>query len=397
MPHVTIVARFKSIPGLIFAICAVIALILFSYAIAGIWQWRDMQTWRAVPATVLKGGYESISGDDTTTYRAYGTYRYQYEGKTYIGERVAIQGGSDNIGEFQRQLGTFLEQAAQSGEPIEIYVNPSAPANAVVNREWRWGLTLLQALIFFVFATVAAFIFKMSIYEATPRGKHVKPRRAITQSKLKKNWHMFEARRSNQILSNAKRDLYVLWGISIVWSLLTVPVGFLAYDTWRAGEYFWCFVQALFPLLSMVLFGLSIQRTLAWWKFGESPVYLEPYPVHVGGVAAGRIEFKLAYQADTKFIVSLANIYSYEYKSDKEWKRAERVEWEETKSGDTERGLGGTRVNFSFQIPQHLQASDAQKQGNYHYWRLNVQASLPGIDIKRNFDIPVLPPRASSG
>ena len=44
--------------------------------------WR-MDAWQPVPATLLRGGYESHYGSDTTTYEAFADYEYQFNGQTY--------------------------------------------------------------------------------------------------------------------------------------------------------------------------------------------------------------------------------------------------------------------------------------------------------------------------
>ncbi len=45
-------------------------------------------------------------------------------------------------------------------------------------------------------------------------------------------------------------------------------------------------------------------------------------------------------------------------------------------------------LEFCFDIPDNLPASE-KRSNNYNLWRLTVEAEMEGIDLSRNFDIPV--------
>ena len=83
-----------------------------------IWESVQIADWPAVDAIVIDGGYRTNSGEDSDTYKAWGSYRYTYQGREYVSTRVAINGGSDNIGSFQRDLGGRLARAAATGEHV---------------------------------------------------------------------------------------------------------------------------------------------------------------------------------------------------------------------------------------------------------------------------------------
>ena len=112
------------------------------------WQMRD---WVQVEAQLTSGGYESHYGEDTYTYEAYATYRYRFEGREYTGNRVTLDSGADNIGDYQKELGRKLQHAYDNRNPVPVYVDPDAPSQSVIDREIRWGMVGFKSIFVVVF------------------------------------------------------------------------------------------------------------------------------------------------------------------------------------------------------------------------------------------------------
>jgi len=106
--------------------------------LAAAWQ---MKQWVPVQGTLLRGGYETHSGDDSNTYEANADYTYEFGGQQYTNDRVAIASGADNIGGYQQDMGRYFSDVLSRGESIVVYVNPDNPSEAVIDRSLRWGLT----------------------------------------------------------------------------------------------------------------------------------------------------------------------------------------------------------------------------------------------------------------
>ena len=115
------------------------------------WQ---MQQWTPVDAVLHRAGYETHSGDDSNTYKAYAEFSYSYGGQQYLNDRVAISGGGDNIGDYQQDLGRRLGGVMGRGESVTVYVNPADPSDSIVDPTIRWGLLGFKAIFFFVFGGV---------------------------------------------------------------------------------------------------------------------------------------------------------------------------------------------------------------------------------------------------
>src|SRR5688572_25012634 len=63
--------------------------------------WHAASGWVEVPAELVRVNLQEHDGDDATTYETTATYRYDYAGQTYTSDRVAIDSGADNVGDFQ--------------------------------------------------------------------------------------------------------------------------------------------------------------------------------------------------------------------------------------------------------------------------------------------------------
>ncbi|HSM31741.1 MAG TPA: DUF3592 domain-containing protein, partial [Woeseiaceae bacterium] len=126
--------------------------------------WR-MQGWEPVPARLSAAGYETHSGDDSDTYKAYASYSYRYRGQAYHGDRVALSGGGDNIGDYQTDIGNRLSGMLARGEAVTVWVDPAAPSKSIIDRDIRWGLVGFKSIFLFVFGGVGL---GLLVYTWTP-------------------------------------------------------------------------------------------------------------------------------------------------------------------------------------------------------------------------------------
>lgn len=116
-----------------------------------LYDWSRMQFWQPVHATLLAASLNSSRSSKSTSYNVTARYRYTVAGQVYEGERVAISGGGDNVGDFQEVLGERLEQALSAGQPVQAWFNPSRPSEAVIDRSLRPGLLAFKMVFVVVF------------------------------------------------------------------------------------------------------------------------------------------------------------------------------------------------------------------------------------------------------
>lgn len=109
------------------------------------------QAWQPAPATLQSLNLETHRGDDGTTYKVSGGYRYSWNGTEYSGNRLFLMDMSDNIGSFHQDLYRELNQARNNNQPVTVWVDPSNPSESIrihPQPGFALGLTRPDDLIF---------------------------------------------------------------------------------------------------------------------------------------------------------------------------------------------------------------------------------------------------------
>jgi hypothetical protein len=351
------------------------------------WQMRG---WAPVQATVHRGGYETHSGDDADTYEAYADYAYPWNGRQYAGNRVSISAGADNIGDHQRRLGRQLADASSRGIPVTVWIDPADPSVSVIDRSLRWGLIGFKAIFFFVFGGAGVGL----LYVALKRGSGVDlPESVATNAPwlARKGWQ------TPAIRSGSRGTMWFAWGFAAFWNAISAPLPFLIYPEVVEKGNLLALIGLVFPVVGAGLIAWALVRTLEWRRFGRAPVTLDPFPGAIGGHVGGTIDVNMPYDATSRFSLTLTSLRSYVSGSGDNRSRRERPAWQDSQVAHASPGPNGTTLTFRFDVPEGLTDSDALQDGDdYHLWRLNLKAELPGTDIDRDYEIPVYATGASS-
>jgi len=348
--------------------------------LADAWQ---MQEWVAVQGTLHRAGYETHSGDDSYTYEAYADYSYEFGGQQYSNDRVAIAGGADNIGDYQQDLGGHLSDVHSRGETIVVYVDPDKPSEAILDRSVRWGIVGFKAIFLFTFGGVGLgliiFVFR------TPKEKD------LSDPKYRDApWLANDKWQTAVIKSGSKTSMYASWAFAAFWNLVSAPLPFVIYTEVTEKNNLPALLGLLFPLVGLWLITWAVLRTLEWRRFGAAPLTLDPFPGSIGGHVGGTIDVNLPYDSNAQFSLTLTNLHSYVSGSGKNRSRKESAEWQDMQVASASSGPRGSRLSFRFAVPEDLEESAAdQSEESYYLWRLNVKADLPGVDIDRDYEIPV--------
>lgn len=370
-------------------------LILFALPFFGVGVWTlisisghvfdawQMRSWEPVQAHLNNAGYETHAGDDSSAYEAFAVYEYRYRGQEYTNDRVAIAGGADNIGDYQTDLGRRLSRAWSRGEQIEVYVNPDAPTDSVIDRDLRWGLIGFKAIFLLAFGGVGLGLIVLVLRAPGPLDATI----AIYSEQP---WLLNDKWQTSTIRSGSKSSMYFTWGFAAFWNLISAPLPFVMHREIVEKENYAALFALLFPLVGIGLIVWAVRRTLEWRRFGAAPVVLDPFPGAIGGNVGGVMDVNLPYVAGTAFRLTLTSLHSYMSGSGDSRSRKETAKWQDSQVAHAESGKIGTRLSFRFDVPGELTESDAQQEGSdYYLWRLNVQADLPGVDFDRDYEIPV--------
>jgi hypothetical protein len=344
--------------------------------------WR-MQGWEPVPAQLTAAGYETRPGDDSTTYEAHASYRYRYGGKDYIGDRVGLAGGGDNIGNYHIDIGNRLSRMHARGEPVTVWIDPGAPADSIIDRSIRWGLVGFKSIFLFVFGGVGLGLLVYTWSRPAEKDASLLQYRDAP-------WLLNDAWQTPEIRSGSKAAMWGAWAFAAFWNAISSVTPFIAYREIVENGNYLALVALVFPVVGAGLLVWAVRRTLEWRRFGPAPVNLDPFPGSIGGHVGGTIDLNLPFDSTATFQVTLTNLYSYISGSGKNRSRKETAKWQDELVAHAEPGGRGTRLTFRFDVPDGLDESDAAQKGDsYFKWRLNLRAELPGTDIDRDYDIPV--------
>jgi len=174
-------------------------------------------------------------------------------------------------------------------------------------------------------------------------------------------WLERKAWASNQIKSQAKLSLFVTWGITLVWNLISLPI-LLDDKIYREIKHSPETALAfLFPLIGLGLFAASIHALIAWRKFGATPLVMDPFPASLGGHIGGTIDTGIPFSETSRFKVSAACIKSYISGSGKNRSRKERILWQTEGVCHATRSGKGTKLSFRFDSPSSLPESEPKK------------------------------------
>ncbi|MDH3410173.1 MAG: DUF3592 domain-containing protein, partial [Gammaproteobacteria bacterium] len=304
----------------------------------------QMDGWVQVEARLSSAGYRTHTGDDSDTFEAYAKYTYTYQGQVYVGDRVSIASGADNIGDYQRDIGHNLSRAQANGEAILVYVDPNEPSNSIIDRGIRWGLIGFKSIFVFVFGGVGLGLLIL-VWRAPKEKDKTDPKYADKPWLLNDDWHTATVR------SSSKTSMYGVWAFAAFWNLVSAPLPFLLYDEVVNKQNYIALVGLLFTAVGIWLLTWAIRQTLEWKRFGATPVTLDPFPGSIGGHVGGTIEIGVPFNAANEFEVTLTNLHHYVSGSGKNRDRKEKAKWQDTLIAHAEPGGRGTKLTFRFDVP----------------------------------------------
>lgn len=385
-------------------------------------DWQKTGIWVKAEAKLT-----SLEGADNYTKA---NYQYDYQGKTYLNDRVYLASFNDNFGSYHNKLYSELSRKRSNNQAITIWVNPDDHSEAIIDRKMRWGLfsiTLGFTGIFVLIGLIVCFAsLTYKVSDDAKRKREIKKLRrrwdretgkALSGEKkqtfsefvaMKKpelsaflaadnesntEWQRRKGWESNRIRSKALSGVIAMWVLSAIFVGISIVVankvpGILtSFDKENIVGFILFLVTALLLLQ-------TIKITLRYRRFGPVEFVMDPYPGSIGGNVGGyidvkRLPFSELNPHESQFKVTLESIYSYMSGSGKNRSRSESIKWAEEGVAEVQRSASGVMLSFKFDVPGHLSESSVEQSGDYYFWRLRVYGDLPGFDLKRDYNIPV--------
>lgn len=351
--------------------------VLWFGPLSALWQHARSASWERVPAYLDSVALASHRGSDSTTYSVTARYRYHYQGRDFVGERVGYDSSKDNLGKDHQQLEARLKGYQRRGQPLLIWVNPMQPQEAYLVRELRWKKLSFMGIFGLIFATVGG-----GMMYAGWRVSAV-PRVPLA---------------SGPVYSAERRSHWFFAGMGVLFVAMAAPGVLAIPEELDAGNVL-ILVVLLFPLVGLGLLWSGLRGWQRWRFYGPLPVLMDPQPGQLGGDIGGRIELRIPWQRENPYRITLQCLRSQTVGSGKHRSRSESVVWQQEQVPFMEaRGAGanaGMTLLFVFQPPDNLPPTEPYGD-RYHLWKILLCGPREPVLLERTYTIPVVIGRGRS-
>jgi hypothetical protein len=196
-----------------------------------------------------------------------------------------------------------------------------------------------------------------------------------------------------RIAGNTRPNLTTAWTLAVVWNLVSAPILFIVPSELEHNRL--AALAFLFPLIGAGLLVWAVMLTLRWRRFGASWFDMSPQPASPGGTCAGRIRTRLDRpDASERFVVTLKLTCLERTVSGSGKNRSvhENILWREEQQIGSEHVAftpAGASIPVHFPIPADARETTAAGREPGIFWVVAAEASLTGVDLHEDFDIPV--------
>ena len=346
-------------------------------AIPPVLNYFSMKSWVAAEAVVLSTDLETHQGSDSTTYKVVAQYQYQYRGLDYVGDRVGLSTGSDNIGNWHRDTYNRLK----ANPSITIWVNPDNPEQSIIDRNIRWGTFLFSLLLAVLFGGIGLVILIFGWFSR----KKVKDHENIDGPV----WVKAPEWRDNQILTSTRHGMWFIWFFAIVWNLISSVTFFIIPREWSNQNYAVLLVL-IFPLVGMGLLYWAIKVRQQWKRFGKTPLSLDPFPGETGNRVGGKVRINAPTSLSNVITVTLSCIRKKRVGSGKNAKTQKTILWQDVARVTPKTTANNeSAIEFDFFPPAELPESSDILAQNGIEWEVQMEGETAKGSLDRQWVIPV--------
>jgi hypothetical protein len=368
-----------------------VAIFMAYRAVSMVATWQRAKGWVETPATITHLDLEVDGDSDGATHRVVCRYTYVFNGVSYRNDRVGLTGGgSDNIGSWQQDTYNRLKthQDGIESDTVPCWVNPTNPAEAVLDRTLRTGLLLFNMVFVVGFGGISlAFVW----FDGTRR-RRKRQGKALQLDHPDRPWMWKMAWVDGRLRSESSRTLVPLWGFPILWNSITLPaIIAIVPDAIRRGQY-WAAFLLLLPIAGIGMLAAAAASTLRHRRFRNSRLELRTLPGVIGGHLAGYLVIAGDVTGLDEVSVALRCINWISRRKGEGDETTERPMWEDTRTlraGTATYGQTELCLPVDFQIPYDCLPYDDSNPKDQILWQLTAKADIPGANLDLRFDVPV--------
>lgn len=362
-------------------------------------EWWRAQSWKEVPCWIESVELKTSRGSkNQKSYKTEATYRYEYAGRLYQGDKVAFGMGSDNIGNFQKDSFSEIsryrakkpataEADGDHGEqkPFRCYVNPHKPSEAVLYRSLRWEVQAFLAIFALIFPAVGAGITLGGLLGILKKESTLCEKHPGEPWKWKQDW--VESAIPDSLARTGKvLTLYTLWAGLIVGPLILATAGSGAFQTDR-----WSWLVMIFLALWCIPAWYTYKRLRKHLAVGKTRFEMSEAPAWPGGMMRGHLLLEKPLPMRGSAQLGLVCEKRTTQGSGKNRSVSTEIIWshEEMVPHDRmTRDLSGFRLPVAFTLPSDAPESTPDENSpSGHIWTLKLK--VPGSVIRSEFAIPV--------
>lgn len=198
-------------------------------------------------------------------------------------------------------------------------------------------------------------------------------------------WMWREDWAAGKVKSSGGMEQGFFWGFAIVWNLVSLPlVYFLPEEIVEKGNTA-ALLGFLFPMVGIGLLVFAVRLSMARARYGESWFSLNNVPGVVGGSIAGIIHVEKPLPPGTPVDLILSSIRRGVGKNS-----SDTTLWQ-----DEHQAVEAGGISVHFRIPYECQPTSGG-EGPSIFWRLTAGSSVPGVDYRASFEVPVFRTARSS-
>ncbi len=192
---------------------------------------------------------------------------------------------------------------------------------------------------------------------------------------------------SRRISDQSRAGTFLLWGFALLWNAIASPALVFIPDAIRKGNQL-AWVGLLFPLVGLLLLINAARLTLRALRFRDSKLILDTMPAPIGGTLRGSVEVPHELTSVSAVMIRLTALSRRKSGGTTESSIACHEE-RELDPGLLRHTADGTIIPIEIPVPADAPATDMTGEQQNVFWRLSVEAEVPGIDYSATFDVPV--------
>jgi hypothetical protein len=199
----------------------------------------------------------------------------------------------------------------------------------------------------------------------------------------KKDWA------SGKIRDDSLAQSAGLWVFTLLWNGISWPISIIAL---RQGDEIAVYFVLLFPVVGLILLGVSLYLLFKLLKFGRSHFEMAEVPGALGGCLGGMVRCRLPQIPRDGVKVRLICQQTRVSGSGKNKSTVKTILWEDRETVARHNMVSDSRetiIPVYFEIPWGCEPTGKVDSRIRIDWILSVDAALPGIDYKKSFKVPV--------